>query len=226
VVALGDSATTTVTGTSYAVPQIAYGGGWYTAIYLANLNASAVTATLALYGSGGASLTIPGLSGGALQVGPNGTSVIEFPNSGNLTQGWLSLTLPPGLVGYAVLRQSVPNQPDQETVLPFSAVASQNADMPYDDSTRTTTVAIANPGTAAIAVTATAYQADGTIVGTGSMSLAAMSQAAFALSGVSGLGGVSGTRGRVTFTTASGSFAVMGVRFGGLAFAAIPVNYR
>ncbi|HEY3740687.1 MAG TPA: hypothetical protein VGL53_12625, partial [Bryobacteraceae bacterium] len=222
--------TTTTPGTRYALPHVAYGGGWYTGLYLTNLNASSASSPLVLYGVDGTKLTIPRLSGAAgsqqVTIAANSTAIVELPNSGDLTMAWLDLTLPSGVFGYAVLRQSIANQPDQETALPLNSEAGQNADLIYDDTAQTTAVAIANPGTSSIVVGATAYKEDGSQIGSGTLSLAALNKSAFALHQLEGLSGIAGTRGRVTFTAASGTFAILGVRFGATTFPALPVNYR
>ena len=239
----GGGGTPTGMGTRFAIPHVAYGGGWYTGLYLTNINSSQASATVALYGEDGSQLNVPGLgrgpggpppggggpgaggSGGAT-LASNATLLIELSNTGNLTSGWMDLTLPPGVVGYAVLRQSVQDQADQETVIPLNTVASQNADLIYDDTVLNTWVAIANPGTSSITVNATAYKDDGSQLGSASLTLGARGKSAVSLRTLDGLGGVAGTRGRVTLSTVTGSMAVMGLRVGAAAFPEIPVNYR
>ena len=149
-----------------------------------------------------------------------------MPNTGTLSKGWLDLTLPLGVVGYIVLRQSATGQPDHEAVVPLSTVSSQLADLVFDGTSFTTGVAITNPGTASITVNITAYKSDGSQLGTGAVTLAARGKTSVPLSSIGGLSGITGSRGRATFTTASGSFALLGLRFGGVAFTTIPVNYR
>ena len=165
--------------------------------------------------------------GGGTPIAANATTVIELPTTGtSQTAAWLDLTLPPGVVGYAVLRQSVQGQPDQETVIPLNSVASQNADLLFDDIALTTIVALVNPGTASITVAATAYNDDGSQLGIGSLTIAARSKVASSLRSLDGLAGVAGSRGRVTFTASNGSLAALGLRVGAAAFSALPVNYR
>ena len=226
VVTIGTTVTPTPTGTRYILPHLAYGGGWYTALYLTNVNASQVAAGVTPYGATGAALSLAALPGTTVTLAPNATTIIELPNSGALSSGWLDLTLPPGVVGYAVMRQSVSGQADQEAVVPLSTAASQIADLIFDETAYTTGVAISNPGTAAVTVSVATYGADGSSLGTASFTVAARSKMAMSLREISGLAGVAGSRGRATFTASSGAIAVLGIRFGGAAFTTIPVNYR
>lgn len=226
IVTIAGTTTTAVEGTRYAAPHISYGGGWYTALYLTNLNTASSAVSVAMYGESGSAVSLPSGASSTMTLAPNSTTIIELPNSGNLTNAWIDLTLPAGVVGYSVLRQSVANQADQEAVVPLNTVASQIADLTYDDTAFTTAVAVTNPGASSINVTATAYKSDGSQLGTASFTLAAHSKTSVALRNLSGLAAVSGTRGHVTFTTSSGSFALLGLRFGGAAFTTIPINYR
>ena len=225
-------------GTRYAAPHIAYGGGWYTALYLTNLNAALAQVQVSPYGEDGSPLTVPALTGrgpgqgpggpggSQLTLGGNSTTAIELLGSATLVKGWLDLTLPPGVVGFAVLRQSLAGQPDQEALVPLSPVASQMADLIFDDTAFTTAVAIANPGAAPITLSATAYKDDGSVLGRGGATLPPRAKMSMALRDFAGLTGVSGARGRVTFTSTGGTFALLGLRFGSVAFTTIPVNYR
>ena len=72
-----DNGTTTTPGgqggTRYAVPHLSYGGGWYSALYLTNVNSSQASVTVSLVGEDGRPLQVPGLAGpGGPGGGPGG----------------------------------------------------------------------------------------------------------------------------------------------------------
>jgi len=60
IVTIAGDTTPTVQGTRYAAPHVSYGGGWYTALYLTNINATATTASIAMYEEDGSALSMPG----------------------------------------------------------------------------------------------------------------------------------------------------------------------
>jgi len=78
-----------------------------------------------------------------LNIAANSTSIVELPNSGSLTNTWIDLTLPAGVAGYSVLRQSVANQRTRGCSA-LNTVASQIR-LIYDDTAFTTAVAITIP---------------------------------------------------------------------------------
>ncbi len=97
---------------SYALPQLAFGGGWYTALYFSNTTNAATTAVVKFYGPNGTPLSVP-LSGAGpvsehtLNINPNATAFLEALDVGDLQQGWAKGTLPAGVIGYGVFRQTV-----------------------------------------------------------------------------------------------------------------------
>ncbi|MGC4050103.1 MAG: hypothetical protein QM757_12025 [Paludibaculum sp.] len=46
-------------GTSFALPQLAFGGGWYTALYFSNTTANALSVTANFIGEDGNPLQVP-----------------------------------------------------------------------------------------------------------------------------------------------------------------------
>ena len=98
--------------TRYTLPQLAFGGGWYTAIYFSNTTNTAATAAVKFYGPDGSPLSVP-LSGVGpvsqytLTINPNATALLEALDAGGLQQGWTEVTLPAGVIGYGVFRQTV-----------------------------------------------------------------------------------------------------------------------
>jgi len=171
-------------------------------------------------------LTVPALSGTSTTVTiPGGGSVrIEAPNTGTLVQGYASTTLPDGVTGYGVFRQSVTGVPDQEAVVPLANAGSTSASLTFDDTNFTTAAAIVNPSSVATTVTVTVKSANGGSLGTATIPLAAKSKTAVALRSLTGLSGVANNRGVATFTVSTGNVAVLGLRFFGAAFTSIPAT--
>jgi len=218
---------TLVTGQKI-LPQFVFGGGWYTALYFANPTSAAVSFPLSVTGDNGSPLTVPGIGGTSTTVNiPAGGSVrLEAPNSGELSQGYATTTPPAGVTGFAVFRQSVPGSPDQEAVVPLASIGSGTYTLTFDDTNFTTAAAIVNTASSPATVTVTAKSTAGATLGTGTVTLAAKSKQAVALSTIPGLSGVTGNTGTVTFTVPSGSIAVLGLRFNGTAFTSIPASDR
>ncbi|WP_321473700.1 hypothetical protein [uncultured Paludibaculum sp.] len=222
--AVGDAAVST---TTYSLPQFAYGGGWATSLYLANTSDSAATATVRFVGDGGAALSVPIVGVGSRsewsgELPALGTAALETESTGDLAQGWAEAALPSGVVGYGIFRQSVDGRADQEALVPLAEASTNPATVVYDDISLTTALAVANPSTASVDVTFTAYRNDGAQIGTGTITLAARAKVAVTLRSVSGLSGVAGTRGWVKISTQGTAISVLGLRFGAQAFTSIP----
>ena len=152
--------------------------------------------------------------------------ILEAPNTGDLAQGWAEATLPSGVTGYAVFRQSVPGRADQEAVVPLTLESSQVADLTYDDTLLTTSVAFLNPSAQQALVTITTYASDGSQTGSSQVALAPRSKQAAILRNLPGLAGVIGNRGWATFTVSSGAISALGLRSSAQAFTSIPVTLR
>src|SRR5579871_1847378 len=136
--------------TSSILPQFVFGGGWYSALYFTNTSGNAVQFPVDFIADNGSPLNLPAPSGPApptvtLNIAPHGSAVIEAPNSGPLSQGFVVVPVPPGVVGYGVFRQSVPGQPDQEAVVPLSFAFAITNTFVWDDTNSITAVAIVNP---------------------------------------------------------------------------------
>lgn len=213
---------TTPTGIVKALPQLAFGGNWYTAIYLSNTTSAPVSATLNFLGEDGSALTVPG-SGSSVTVNlaARGTALVEAPDNGGLLQGWVQATLPDGVIGYGVFRQAIPGSPKQEAVVPLSSVTSTTTTLLYDETAFDTGVAVLNPSSTATTITVTARGADGVTLGTGTITLAAKSKTALLLRGLAGLATMQGTRGSVDFIASGGAVSVLGLRFNGSSFTSI-----
>jgi hypothetical protein len=206
------------------LPQFAFGGGWYSALYFTNTSSSPVSFPVSFTDDNAAPLTVPSVGGSSTTVSlaAGGTAIIEAPNSGPLNQGYVSVSLPSGVVGYGVFRQSVPGIADQEAVVPLSAVSATSATLIWDDTNYTTAVAMVNPSVVPTTVAITVLDSSGNILGTSSVALLAKSKTETVLRGLPGLGAMAGTRGSAKFTVATGNVAVLGLRFYGAAFTSIP----
>lgn len=234
VVTSSTTSTYTITGNGTlnvgqkVLPQLAFGGGWYTAVYFSNSNATAVSFSLNFLTDNGTPLNIPALGGSSTNVTiPAGGSVrMEVPNAGSLSQGYASMTLPPGVTGYGVFRQSVAGIADQEAVAPLSNAGTTASTLTFDDTDYITGAAIVNASAVATTVTITVKGANGGLLGSASLPLAAKSKTAVALRALTGLGAVANNRGTATFSVTTGSVAVLGLRFNGSAFTSIPTTEK
>jgi hypothetical protein len=174
----------------------------------------------------GTPLVVPGLGGASTQVNVPafGTEIVEAPNTGPLSQGYATFTLPPGVSGYGVFRQTVPGTPDQEAVVPFATANATSSTLVWDDTNYITAVAIVNAGPVAATISITLTDNNGNTVGTSSVTLAPYQHTAKTLRSDPNLAGMVGLRGRAQFTATSGNVAVLGLRFNGAAFTSIPAT--
>ena len=218
-------------GTPYLLPQLAYGGGWSTTVYLSNTGSSAGTSVLTFYDDTGNTLAAP-VNGGALlavlnqALAPGAAVSFDFPNTGPLRQGWISLDLAAGVNGYAVFRQSVAGVQDQEAVVPLVAAGAVSASFPFDNRSLVTTAAAVNPSNAATTVNIAVRNAAAATLGTTQIILQPRSKTAFVLADLPGLGLAATANGTVDFVTASpATLAVLGLRFRSSAFTSIPAYH-
>jgi hypothetical protein len=219
------------TTTVFAVPQFVFGGAWYTALYFANTTNAAVQVQVNFYGDDGTALSVPLLGIGSvtsqtISLNPQSTVILEAPAGGTAGEGWAEVTVPSGVVGYAVFRQTVPGRADQEAVVPLTPESGQTADLTYDDILFTTSVAFLNPSAQTVTVTIDTFDVTGVPNGTTQLILAPRAKVATVLKDLPGLSGIFGNRGRVVFSVTSGAISVLGLRFGGSAFTSIPVVHR
>ena len=210
---------------SSVLPQIAFGGGWYSALYFTNSSGSAVSFPVNFIDGSGKPLTIPsvGASTAQLNLAANGTAIIEAPNAGALVQGYAAFTLPSGVSGYGIFRASVAGQPDQEAVVPLSDAGAVSSTLTWDETSFTTSVAIVNPSSTATDVAVTLWDQNGNTIGTSSVSLPPNNKTATELRSLPGLAGMVGKRGSAQFKVSAGNVAVLGLRFG-QSFTSIPTT--
>ncbi|WP_321473328.1 choice-of-anchor V domain-containing protein [uncultured Paludibaculum sp.] len=214
------------TTTTFALPQLAFGGGWYTALYFNNTTGSAVSVKANFLGQDGNPITVPDAGGTSktLDIGPNGTAIFEASNTGSLTQGWVKVDLPDGVIGYAIFRQSVQGRADQEAVVPLTSITQSTSTLIWDDTAFATAVAVANPTDSAATVNVEVLDDTGNSIGTSTINVPANGKAASILRDLQGLGGMVGHRGLAKFSVPSGGVSVLGLRFGGEAFTSIPTQ--
>jgi hypothetical protein len=183
------------------------------------------------FGDDGSPLEVPlngigSVSVHTVNLNSRSTVILEAPNSDNLVQGWGAAFQPPGVVGYAVFRQSVQGRADQEAIVSLVPESDGIADLIYDDRAYTTAFTLANPGKNQNTIKVTVYGADGSQIGFSQVMVGPASKTAAILRSLPGLAGIAGSRGRATFSSDSGPFSVLGLRFGAEAFTSIPVNQR
>jgi hypothetical protein len=204
------------------LPQVAFDGGWYSALYFSNVTGTAAAFPVNFVSDAGTPLNVP--SGSSTPVSPTayGTAIIEAPDGGGATvnQGYAEFTLPSGVQGYGVFRQA-----GQEAVVPFSQGNATSNTLTFDDTgPLVTSVAIVNPSSAPANVVITLWSDAGAIIGTSSVPLAANTKTEKELRALPGLSGMAGKRGTAQFAVSSGNVAVLGLRFNGAAFTSIPTT--
>ena len=210
------------------LPQLAFGDGWYTALYFTNANSNSVSFLVTFTSDAGTPLSIPGV--GTFQVvtlAPLQTTVIEALNVGTvLNQGYASVSLPVGVSAYGVFRQSVSGRPDQEAVVGVKSATSTAEGLIFDDTTLTTTVALVNPSAVNATVSITAWGVNGNVIGTSSVILPPGNKKEGVLSGFLGLSAITGHRGSALFSVTAGNVSVLGFRFGAIAFTSVPTTQQ
>lgn len=221
---------TTVT-TSFAMPQMAFGGGWATALYLTNTTSAATTAQVNFVGADGSPMLAPVTGAGSVssrtvELAARGTESIEVTGGTDLQQGWAELALPDGVIGYGVFRQSVEGRAAQEAVVPLITETSRAADLTFDDSGFTTAVALANPSEETVTVTVAVYGTGGALIGSSPVTLGPRAKTSVVLRDLPGLSGVAGTKGWAAISVANGAVSALGLRFGAEAFTSIPVTHK
>jgi hypothetical protein len=215
-----------------ALPQIQFGGAWYSALYFSNTTNAGATVQVNFMDDANAPLPVPLVGIGAVtsrtvQLNPGATVVLEALSGGNSGgEGWVSVSLPAGVIAYEVLRQVIAGRADQEALVSFTSASSQTADFSYDDTALVTAAAFLNPSSQQVVVTVTAYGPDGSQVATTQVPLAPGQKSTDILKHYPGMSGISGKQGRVVVSVPNGAVSVLVLRFGGEAFTDVPVNYR
>ena len=162
-----------------------------------------------------------------MNLGPQGSAIIEAPNAGTLSEGYASFSLPAGVTGYGIFRQSVSGRADQEAVVPLASAASATSRLTWDETGgAVTAVAIVNLSALATRVAITVLDNTGNVLGTSAVALPANGKTEATLDSLPGLGGMVGKRGSAQFTVSTGNVAVLGLRFSAAAFTSIPTTQQ
>ncbi len=208
-----------------AMPQLVYGQGWYTAVYLTNTGSTAATATLDFVDPSGAPLPVT-LDGGtvttsqAVSLPAGGTAMVEMPDLGTATQGSTFLNLPPGVSGYGVFRREPAGTPPQEATVPLATLTATKVRVIFDDTSYITAIAVLNPSDTDATLTVTTLDATGQPIGPGIQKpLPARNRMAFLLH--DWVSAVTGQRGAVDFFVDAGAVSVLALRANGNAFTSI-----
>ena len=216
-----------------ALPHFVFGGAWYWAIYLSNTTNALESVQLTFRDDTGTPLFVPLAGIGSLFsriviLNPGTTVLLEALNVEDdpSMEGWVDISLPPGVIGYGVSRLVNAGHPDQESLIPFAPETSQAAEFTYDDIQFTTAVALLNPSDQQTTVTIIAFGDDGDQVGTTQLALNPHSKSASVLAAYAGMAGIVGKQGRVVVSVPNGAVSVLALRFGGAGFTNIPVNHR
>jgi concanavalin A-like lectin/glucanase superfamily protein len=205
--------------------QFAFGGGWYSAIYFTNIGLSEVSFPVSFTADNGTPLTVPSIGGSSktITLAAGASTVIEAPNAGALVQGYVTITVPPGVTGYGVFRQSIPGIPDQEAVVSLSPAVA-NVPLLFDETKYISGVSIVNPGSLSTTVFISAIDNTGAPIGTSTVLLAPFNKTAIALRSLPGLSGIVGKQGSARFSVTGAQVVVLGLRFNGVAFTSIPTQ--
>lgn len=107
--------------------------------------------------------------------------------------------------------------------MPLSAQNTSAGTLLFDEVSANTAFAFANPLAQAGTIAIAAYQSDGTGVGSATVAVPARSRVTGYLRSLSGLAGISGTRGIATFTASNGVLYALALRFGPSGFESIPI---
>jgi hypothetical protein len=208
-----------------AMPQLVYGEGWYTAVYLTNTGPSAATATLDFVDPFGAPLNVA-LGGGTVTTSQSvplpagGSALVEMPDQGTATQGSILMNLPSGVSGYGIFRREPAGTPPQEATVPLAPLTATKVTVIFDDTNYGTAIAVLNPSDTDATLTITTRDSTGQPIGAGlQQTLAARNRIAFILREM--VSGVAGQRGAVDFSVDKGAVSVLALRANGNAFTSI-----
>ena len=223
---IGGLAAITPPVTPQVLSQFVFGGGWYSALYFTNLSAASVSFTATFTADNGSPLIVPALGGSStvVNLGPQATAILEAPNVGNLNEGYVIAFLPAGVTGYGVFRESIAGIADQEAVVPLTSTTATTSTLIWDDTNLRSAVAIVNLSAAVETVNIVVRDLAGQLIGSPSINLPSGTKTALFLADLPGLGGMVGNRGSATFTTTSGTLAVLGLRFKDPALTSIPTS--
>jgi hypothetical protein len=214
-------------GLDGVIAQFVDGGDWQTIVTLVNLDNVPGTFTLQLYKDDGTPMTVPtnlGTASGFTATLPvSGSLTIQTAGAGSLQQGWAYLQMSDSVKigGQAIFRQNVPGRPSFEASLPITTYVNSNSYViPFDQTTSTTGVAIANPlSYTPIDVYATVYDQQGSQILLDSFTIGPLQHVAFSLSDK--YPQMAGRIGTVKFETTGIAMGLLGLRFEAESFTSV-----
>lgn len=214
--------------TPMVLPHFVFGGGWSSALYFSNTGGTPTSFQVNSAGDNGSPLVVPsvGAASTTVNLAPRASTVIQIPNTGSLTDGYVSVALPIGVVGYEVLDETVQGMPNQEAVVPLSPASTTTSTLIWDETSFEDSVSIVNPSNATANVSVNVYDPSGNTLATSSIVLGAGNKMQTFLENLSGLAAVAGGLGSVDFVANTGNVAVVVLRSDGTAFTSIPTNNR
>ena len=210
----------TIAAGSSVIPQFVFGGGWYTALYFTNQSSTQVSFNVNFWTDSATQMTVGGDVAKTILIPAGGTSIVEAMNVGSLSSGWATFSLPVGVSGYGVFRQSVAGRPDQEAVVPFASSTGSSALLTFDETIYTTSIAVWYDGSTSGTVTLAAVDQSGNSLGTTMLTMSPGTKQSFAVEAY--IPQIAGHLGSLIVSVPSGSVSVLGLRFGGSAFTSIP----
>jgi hypothetical protein len=206
------------------LPQFVSGAGWDSTLYFTNTNAVPVSVAVNFIGDDGNRLSLPVGASTFVNLAAHGTGGIVTPSLGPLIQGYASVTLPAGVLGYGLFHRY---DSGGQTAVPLSAASTTTSTLAWDDTVSDTAVAIVNPSDVATTVSILLRDESGATIGTSSVFLPARNKTAVVMHSLPGFSTMTGNRGSADFTVASGNVAVLGLRFTiGSTFTFIPTADR
>jgi hypothetical protein len=212
----------TPTASTHVIPMIGGGSGWSSALYFVNNTDAEVSFDARFRKNDGTAMDVTpdGGTAGSTQkvtIPGRGLGFMTLPDSGSLAQGSLGVDLPDGVTGFAALRLSAQNMPDQELQIPIARTADLTRTVVvFDDTKSDTQLAVANPGGAEASITLTVRDEKGATVGSAaSFRLAAGAKAVFLIK--DRVADAAGKRGTIELT---GGVSAVNIRFGGSALVA------
>jgi hypothetical protein len=201
------------------MPHIVNGGGWKTTVFLSNVSDSWETFTLKFMNDGGSpwSIALSGRNAATEfsdSLRPGQTIVYETDGAGPLLEG--SATLVPGTIGssrisgFAVFRAA--GVPEFEAAVPLTDCKTKSVVMLYDNSSGFVSgIALANPRSTTLTVTAKVRDDAGSVLTTQTVTLPPQGHTAFQVPDY--FPSTANRRGSILFVVNDGSVSVLGLRF-------------
>lgn len=211
------------------IPQFVDGASWKTTMYFVNLENHSVSFQVLFFTDDGSDMSVPILGQGqvrGLNISLEAAGSVEFETAGfasNLLQGWalLSQSTNDSVGGMAIFRSAVPGSANQEAVVPIVSQYSDHFVLVFDNTSFTTSIAIANPTTNDVVIPVNIRNQSGVIIDQRTVRLGSYNHTAFALP--DRWTSTAGRRGTIEFLTPGFGVGALGLRFSGSAFTSFHV---